>query len=71
MALMRPDSPLRAVSLLVTLSLLARIGGRARAGGGRASTVRLVVTMRPGTTHALPIAWRTCPAGGWLSALTS
>ena len=51
MALMRPH-PLRAGSLLVTVSLLAASTAVPVPVAGAPATVRLVVTMQPGTPQA-------------------
>lgn len=60
--LMRP-SPLRAIGLLVTLSLLLASAAVPVPVAGAPSTVRLVVTMRPGTTHALADRLANVPGG--------
>ena len=53
MALMRHrSSPLRAVSLLLALLLLAASAAVPVPVAGAPTTVRLVLTMRPGTSHA-------------------
>jgi len=51
MGLMHP-TPLRAVSLLVSLSLLLASAAVPLPVAGAPATVRLVVTLQPGTTHA-------------------
>ena len=60
--LMRP-SPLRLIGLLVTLSLLLASTAVPMPVAGAPATVRLVVTMRPGTTHALADRVANVPGG--------
>jgi subtilisin family serine protease len=64
MALMRHrPSPLRAVSLLVTLSLLLASAAAPVPVAGAPATVRLVVTLRPGTTHSHADRLANVPGG--------
>ena len=64
MTLMRHrPSPLRAVSLLLTLSLLAASAAVPVPVAGAPSTVRLVVTLRPGTSHSLADRLAHVPGG--------
>ena len=64
MALMRHrPSPLRAVSLLLALSLLAASIAVPVPVAGAPATVRLVVTVRPGTTHSHADRLANVPGG--------
>ena len=64
MALMRHrPSPLRAVSLLLTLSLLAASAAVPVPVAGAPSTVRLVLTLRPGTSHSHADRLANVPGG--------
>ncbi|HEY8178953.1 MAG TPA: S8 family peptidase [Candidatus Limnocylindria bacterium] len=56
-------SPLRAVSLLLTLSLLAATAAVPMPVAGAPSTVRLVLTMRPGTSHSHADRLSNVPGG--------
>jgi subtilisin family serine protease len=64
MTLMRHrPSPRRAVSLLLTLSLLAATAAVPVPVAGAPSTVRLVLTMRPGTSHSHADRLSNVPGG--------
>ena len=64
MTLMRHrPSPRRAVSLLLTLSLLAASAAVPVPVAGAPSTVRLVLTMRPGTSHSHADRLSNVPGG--------
>ncbi len=56
-------SPRRAVSLLLTLSLLAATAAVPVPVAGAPSTVRLVLTMRPGTSHSHADRLSNVPGG--------